>query len=123
MLITSSLSESKKYEADYKYFIVINPKNIKLKGVQHMPELAPTRELYSWTMEHKNEKDWFVHYKDQFIKDLHTRAGMINALNYIENQAKQSDVLLICFCSDVNECHRGLIADELKNRGVKVLKE
>lgn len=122
MLITSSLSECKNYDADYKYFIVINPKNIKLKGIRHMPELAPTRELYHWAMEHKNEKDWFVHYKEQFISDMKSRTGMINALNYIEKQAKESNVLLICFCNDVNECHRGLIADELEKRGVEVLK-
>ena len=123
MLITSSLSDCKNYNADYKYFIVINPKNVKLKGINHMPELAPTRELYGWAMQHKNEPNWFEHYKTQFISDMHTRAGMINALNFIEKQAKEKDVLLICFCSDVNECHRGLIADELSARGVEVLRK
>ena len=123
MLITCSLSESKKYEADYKYFIVINPKNVKLKGISHRPELAPTRELYHWAMENKNDPNWFEHYKAQFINDMKTRPGMINALNDIEKKAKYYKVLLICFCSDVNECHRGLIADEMESRGIEVIKQ
>lgn len=123
MLITCSLSECKKYEADYKYFIVINPKNVKLKGISHRPELAPTRELYHWAMENKNNSNWFEHYKEQFINDMKTRPGMINALNDIEKKAKYYKVLLICFCSDVNECHRGLIADEMESRGIEVIKQ
>ena len=122
MLITCSLSQINNYKIDYKYFIVINPKKVKIKGLSHMPELAPTRELYSWAMEHKNEANWFDHYKKVFINDMKTRAGMINALNDIEQKAKTSDVLLVCFCNDVNLCHRGLIADELKSRGVEVIK-
>lgn len=122
MLITSSLADCKNYEAKYKYFIVINPKNVKLKGFVHRPELAPTRELYSYAMANKNNPDWFEHYKKQFIHDMHTRAGVINALNDIEKKAKEDDVLLVCFCSDVNLCHRGLIADEMESRGVKVLR-
>ena len=62
------------------------------------------------------------HYKEQFIHDMKTRPGMINALNDIEKKAKEADVLLICFCSDVNLCHRGLIADEMASRGVIVSK-
>ena len=31
-LIVSSLANCKNYDAKYKYFIVINPKNVKLKG-------------------------------------------------------------------------------------------
>lgn len=122
MLITSSLSNAKKYNAKYKYFIVINPKNVKSKDLIHFPELAPTRELYNWAMANKNTENWFEHYKEQFVHDMHTRIGMINALNDIEKKARQDDVLLICFCSDVNQCHRGLIADELASRGVKVLR-
>lgn len=123
MLITSSISDYKNYDAEYKYFIVINPKNVKLKGVSHRPELAPTRELYAWAMENKSNENWFSHYKEQFIHDMHSRAGMIMALNDIEKKAKESNVLLICFCPDVNFCHRGLIADEMIARGVKVEKK
>lgn len=122
MLITCSLSEAKKFEADYKYFIVINPKKVKLKGIQHRPDLAPSQELYDWAMEHKNEKNWFDHYKEVFTNDMKTRKGLVMALDEIEKKAKEKDVLLICFCSDVNFCHRGLIADEMMNRGVNVNK-
>lgn len=122
MLITSSLSQAKNYEADYKYFIVINPKNVKAKGIIHRPELAPTRELYSWAQEHKYEENWFEYYKETFIHDIQTRPGLINALNDIEEKARAKDVLLICFCPDVNQCHRGLIADEMQRRGIVVEK-
>ena len=122
MLITCSLSQVKNFNADYKYFIVINPKGVKIKGVSHKPELAPTRELYQWAMSHKNEDNWFEHYKEVFINDMHTRQGMIDALNDLEKKAKEKDVLLICFCPDVNYCHRGLIADEMLKRGISVNK-
>lgn len=120
MLITSSLSDCKNYDAKYKYFIVINPGKVKLKGISHRPELAPTRELYSWAMENKHIDGWFDHYREVFVNDMKTRPGMINALNDIEKKAKESDVLIVCFCPDVNFCHRGLIADEMEKRGVKV---
>lgn len=120
MLITCSLANMKNYDADYKYFIVINPKSVKVKGLRHRPDLAPTRELYSWVQEHKHEDNWFEHYKEVFLEDMKTRAGLINALNDIENKAKTRDVLLVCFCSDVNLCHRGIIADEMIRRGIKV---
>ena len=121
-IITTSLSQMNKFEADEKYFIVLRPGKIRVSGLRHHPELAPSKELFLWTQNHKNESNWFDTYAEWFKKDMQMRPGLRDAINKLEHDVKNKDILLVCFCADVNRCHRGLIADELIKRGVNVLR-
>ena len=122
LLITCSILDIPKYQdkADTKYFIVLHPGKVKLKGFVHMPELAPSQDLWAWTMMHKNEEGWFSIYTKKFCNDMKNRPGLRDAIDRLEKKARDNDVLVVCFCPDVNVCHRGLIADELARRGVIV---
>jgi len=122
MIITCSLGDAKNYTADLIYFIVTNPGAVKPKGFKHRPDMGPSRELYAWAMAHKSEEGWFDIYKKQFCYDMKHLPGLVNALNELERKAKDKVILLVCFCPDVNFCHRGLEADELISRGVEVEK-
>ena len=121
-VITCSLSSMHLYPADVKYFIVLRPGKVKVKGLRHKPDLAPSQELFTWAQAHKHEPDWFQHYATWFKKDMVERPGLRNALARLEETAKEKDILLVCFCANPEECHRGLIADELERRGVNVEK-
>jgi len=119
-IITCSLSEMKHYDADIKYFIVQSPGKVKVYGMKHRPDLAPSQELFSWTLENKSNVNWFEEYKNRFCYDIIYRAGLRDAISEVESKSQSSVIMLVCFCADVNQCHRGLIADELTKRGVHV---
>jgi uncharacterized protein (DUF488 family) len=121
-IITCSLREINQYEADIKYFIVLRPGKVKMKGFKHRPDLAPSAKLLDWAHEHMNEPGWFEEYTCWFNQDIKQRQGLAEAISEIEQKAKTQTILLACFCADVNVCHRGLIADELSRRGVKTEK-
>jgi len=121
-IITCSLGRVKDFEADAKYFIVLRPGKVNIPGLRHHPELAPSSELFLWTQAHKHEPDWFTTYSEWFRRDMRERAGLRDAIDKLEQDAKVKTILLVCFCADVNACHRGLEADELARRGVEVLR-
>lgn len=124
MLITCSVRDIKLYEhkADISYFIVLYPGKTKLKGFLHVPELAPSADLLGWALAHKNTENWFDVYTQRFNDEMKTRPGLRDAVNRLEKITRTKNVLVSCFCDDVNLCHRGLIADELSIRGVEVEK-
>ena len=119
-IITCSLSDMENYEADMKYFIVQRPGKVKVAGMRHRPDLAPSQELFFWAQANKHKDDWFTEYKERFCYDMKNRAGLKAAIDSLENLSKASTIMLVCFCADVNMCHRGLIADELLRRGASV---
>lgn len=108
-------------EIETKYFIVLRPGNVKLRGVRHRPDLAPSKDLFLWAQEHKTEVDWFDTYRARFCEDMRTRPGLRIAVNKLEEELKTKDILLICFCADASKCHRSLIAKELEQRGCSVV--
>lgn len=119
-VITCSLSETHRYSADIKLFIVLRPGKVHVKGLRHKPDLAPSAELFSWAQQHKHEPNWFQDYADRFCHDMRHRPGLRDAVNNLEAIAAEHTVLLVCFCPDPQVCHRSLIAAELKRRGVSV---
>jgi uncharacterized protein YeaO (DUF488 family) len=121
-IITCSLSKMKDYEADLKYFIVRKPGRVKADGMVHRADLSPSYDLFAWTQMHKQEEGWFSKYTKRFVYEMQNRPDLIAALNEIQKASETQNVMLVCFCGDVNECHRGLIADELLSRGVDVIK-
>lgn len=122
-IITCSLSHIHEYEADTKYFIVLRPGKVHIDGLRHHPELAPSADLFNWAQQHKLEPGWFNTYTAWFQRDIRERVGLRDAIAKLETDAREKRILLVCFCPDVNQCHRGLIADELYRRGVQVLRK
>lgn len=119
-IITCSLSQMHQYNADYKFFIVLRPGKVHVKGLRHKPDLAPSAELFQWAQTHKHESDWFSTYAQQFRHDMKHRPGLRDAVDQLETLAAEHTILLVCFCPDPCTCHRSLIAAELECRGIHV---
>lgn len=120
MLITCSLSKVNKFKVLEKYFIVRSPGNVKVDNLVHLPELAPSLELFLWSQKMKKQKvEWWDEYKLRFMQEMKS-SQMEKALEQLEKHSSTKDILLVCFCPDVDRCHRGIIADEMKKRGVLV---
>ena len=119
-IITCSLSQMHLYAADLKFFIVLRPNNVSVKGLRHKPDLAPSAELFQWVQQHKHEPDWFIEYAKRFQYDIQHRPGLRDAIMQLEQLAQENTVLLVCFCAEPNQCHRSLLAEELRRRGANV---
>lgn len=118
-LTTCSLSAMKNYaQIQTKYFIVLRPGKVKVAGMRHRPDLAPSKELFLWAQAHNLEPDWFSEYETWFKRDMQERPGLREAIVRLELEARQKDILLVCFCPEPEKCHRRLIAEELQKRGV-----
>ena len=117
-LYTCSLSRLDEYkDIRKKYFIVLRPGKVKVRGLRHKPDLAPSFELLDWALEHKTDDDWYERYSAWFRRDMTARAGLRDAISRLDDELAEHDVLLVCFCPDPNKCHRMLIAKEMENRG------
>ena len=122
MIRTVSLSNLCNVEkaGDLNFMIVRNLK-AEIKGVSHLPSLAPSQELYEFYLNHRNESgfDWFTPFSEAYQKELETHEKDVG-LKLVENYARLGyTVNLICYCSS-RQCHRTLVAQELRNRGLNV---
>jgi uncharacterized protein YeaO (DUF488 family) len=122
-VITSSIRDMNNYSADKLYLITRTKGNIIISDkVRHLKVLAPSQDLFGWYLKHRYDNNWYEHYKEQYEEDMKNSNEMNDVLNKIKLLAKTQTILLACFCKDVNTCHRGIIADELRKRGTNVLK-
>lgn len=104
---------------DVSLFIVRNPK-ADVKNVSIFQYLAPSSELYSFAMQNKNNPNWWELYKRSFLEEL-TTAEKQMGLDIVKGFVDEGfNVNLVCYCSDYTKCHRSLVADELRSRGIEV---
>jgi uncharacterized protein (DUF488 family) len=61
----------------------------------------------------------FAKFQQIYTRHLRT-AGSVAALQVLEDIAHTDEVCLLCFERDPSTCHRTLIADRLKTRGLEV---
>lgn len=136
-----SLSKYKDFKDNYtkKLFIVRNPMkvNCELYGMVHVPELAPSPELYKkyitrwkyneFTQEEENRlKDfgpgatWWSLYYEQFIAQMHEDYMQVNLARIIELLNQGVDILLVCFCGNLEHCHRKILGDYYASLGYEV---
>ena len=135
-----SLSNLKLYKDDFdlKLFIVRSPGKINLDKYEliHVPELSPSKYLYSNYMRWKSNKftsDELLLiendttlvferlFKPIFNLEMVTRPDLIVNLNRLKVLLGQGkNILLVCFCGDYIECHRSLIANDVSNAGFEV---
>lgn len=120
MLITCSLSRVNEFTADEKYFIVRSPGAVKIADLYQLPELSPSFDLFLWAQRQKKQGiEWWREYELRFTQEMKS-FQMSKVLDQLERCSRIKDILLVCFCSDVDKCHRGIIANEMKKRGVLV---
>lgn len=82
--------------------------------------LAPSFELFNKIESFKKEfgGDWFSHYSKLFNNELETDEKQFG-INEVKSALESGmDIVLVCYCSDYNKCHRKLVADYLKKLGI-----
>ena len=85
---------------------------------EHMIELAPSYGLFSWYLQNKDNKGWFKTYKETFISDAKQSYSFNNKYNEIKDRLNSGEnIALLCFCKDINLCHRSIIKEKLVKDG------
>ena len=136
-----SLSKYKDYKDNYtkKLFIVRNPMkvNCELYGMIHVPELALSPELYKkyitrWKYNEFTSKEearlkelgpgatWWSLYYEQFIAQMYENDMQVNLARIVELLNQGIDVLLVCFCGNLERCHRNILGDYYTSLGYEV---
>lgn len=90
-------------------------------------ELAPSKELFSWYINLKNNNNlyegWFEDYRKVYLNQLKNNNKALKSLKIIKMMLEEGkDVAVYCFCQDVNKCHRSIIGDLFEKKGFEVIK-
>jgi uncharacterized protein (DUF488 family) len=83
-------------------------------GYVHMPELGIPSESRKNLKTHEDYQVLFANYK----RELETKTGY---LEKIKSLGQNKKVSLMCFEKDIKYCHRGIIAEWLREDGVEVI--
>ena len=121
-------------EFDIKLHITRHKNKGMLKDFIHVPQLAPSTELfnktmYKWkklkftakekeTMKNGKTGTWLDLYVPEFNNEMNTREDFIKCYNRIKELLNDNkNIIAICYCEDKNRCHRKIISDRLSLEG------
>ena len=89
----------------------------------HVPVLSPSWDLFkdycSWANAGIWNKDCFMEqYAPRFLKEMKSTEAK-QALNSLYFKSKNSNILLVCFCSNETMCHRSIVFGLLQGVGTE----
>lgn len=114
---------------DNKYFIsryIKNSDSIRKYGFVQVKDLSPSENLIKQQMKAKSDKEWGEEafnswFEPAFRMEIKTSVPLRNALNQVYKLLKSGqDVVLACYCHDINLCHRRIIGEEFLRLGFDV---
>ena len=81
--------------------------------IYHVPALSPSPELFqcylSWRDSgHWNKNTFETQYKPRFLKEME-QPEAVGMLSILKERAKDKHILLVCYCSSNEMCHRSLV--------------
>lgn len=90
------------------------------KNIKWVPELSPSRELFTWYLSKKDRGEWNLKaFKEEYTPVFMEEMSRPNAqlyLDILKTISKTKDVFVCCFCFDEHLCHRSLIKELIKNK-------
>jgi len=94
-------------------------------NVFHVPELAPSKELFDKyrTMVHSgnwNREAFIKYYVPIFLEDIRKNDNALKHLKSLVEKSEEKNIILTCFCEDESICHRSIVAGILKNLGALI---
>ena len=120
MLITCNVNDFKSHKSDYN-FIITRKLLFKVNGAVHFPGLAPSEDLFINTLNDKNSNnDWYKSYEKSFKEELNSSTFMGHIYMICELLDEGYDVTIMCYCKEVSECHRKIVAEKIKKLGYSV---
>lgn len=119
---------------DIKLHITRHKNKGLLKDFIHVPQLAPSNELFNKTMYKwkklkftNKEKEiiksgetgtWLDLYIPEFNNEMENREDFIKCYNRLkEHLSNGKNIVAVCYCSDKDKCHRKLISNKLESEG------
>lgn len=92
--------------------VCINIARKNKDNLKQIIELAPSKELFSWYMNNKDNEDWFKEYKRQYKIEIQSNELALEKMRYIKSLLDEGkDVVLLCYCRDYKKCHRSIIGE------------
>lgn len=125
-LTVCSLQEWGKYKSDINYLIVRSWKGKEIPDLPQFTELAPSVELFSWTLKQKSkgvpDDVWFKTYSKRYEQESYS-AIFRRALDFILDLLdKGYSITLCCYCT-TEFCHRFILADIIEKLDYEVVKK
>lgn len=125
MIITENIGNVQYNKYDQVWAIVRSLK-VPEKSLIHVLELSPSPRLFEDYRRWLHEGEWNTQtfenlYKPCFLTQMATDPSAQSKLDELAAlDAAGKSIALVCYCTDVNLCHRSLVAKILCNRGIPV---
>ena len=84
-----------------------------LNNIHHVDIIAPSQSLLFDTLDMKRKNQWNQEtfdkiYTPRYLSEM-TQPGPKAKLQELAELSKTQDILVVCYCTNENECHRSLI--------------
>lgn len=124
-LITCSLNKLKSLDIPKNSYVFLTTRGKRsIDGIKQLDILAPTPKLFNQYYNNWKGTDsslWWEQYKEQYNKNLLSDESCLDVLEQITTGVDEGkNVVLLCFCSDKEHCHRKLLADYFTEKGYEV---
>lgn len=109
---------------DEENTVVINVARKPVFGInKHYLELAPSKVLFDWYQKNKKKDGWFVEYKKRYKKQIQYDEQALASMRQIKHDYldKGINVMFVCFCRDVHQCHRSILGEAYEAVGIEVI--
>lgn len=124
LIVITNIRNVHPNEYDEIWAIVRSFKN-KPYYIRQVPELSPSWDLFKKYLSLRdmgmwNKESFERYYRPYFVSQINADPWAQSALETLiakHNSGKK--IALVCFCTDVNLCHRRIISEMLTERGVE----
>lgn len=121
-IVTADVSSIKDIACDEVWQITRSSNHIP--GTVWMPDLAPSPQLFKkYLYEWKDRpcEEWWDMYREIFEQEIKSDYKKVSALKKAFNLVNLGKVIaMVCFCRDSRYCHRTLVGNFLKQKGIRV---
>lgn len=125
MITITGFENLNRYRDDAdEVWAVVRSLRYQLPYMFHAPVLSPAWPLFKTYLRLRDKGEWNAKsfndiYRPAFMEQIENDPAAQKKLEeLIEKHNAGKNIVLVCFCSDVNLCHRSLISSILSERGV-----
>lgn len=131
LLDVTNMNNAEIVDIKYKLFIVRSCKNplyYRNKGWYITPTLSPSIQLFKKYLNLRKDNDWNIStfnsiYVSDFKKQMTIDLPMRKDLNAVLALLKAGhNVAFMCYCQEDIMCHRYILGDAYRIRGIEVIK-
>lgn len=123
MIHTTSISKLRNYPNATKFAIVRSLKR-EIKDVEQLAILSPSKELFWDYCDWKKNGIWNIQtfnlkYRPRFLAEMTSPYARM-MLEELAERSHNEEIVLACFCPDINLCHRKIIVSLLRELNASI---